>query len=370
MAGIFDGSNLTLNREDIKNMSEAIWEAFYLKPSINEFHTIETGIVHNKQIAILGIFEGLTGQLYEECGLTPNTSQVGASEKEWNPKRIGDRFEQCFSDLLDTFWKYSLKPGVKKDDLTATDFARFIEERISDAIAEGVFRHVWFGDTDAANYNSSPAGHILNGTALKWFNVIDGYWKQVYDIVAADSDRKSVYVAGDSSSIATKNAQSTYANQRFNATDTTNELITNSLQKIIDDADTRLVSGTETPHFIVTKSVADQYKRERKKASGIDLAYERVEKGIMKLQCDGFDLYVFDFMDRMIKSYENNGTKWYLPHRILFTTKSNLRVGTEEESNLSTLKMFYAEYQNKYVIEYAFNLDAKVILDDQIQVAY
>lgn len=368
---LFDGSSLaTLSREDVKELSKAIQTAFYAKPNINEFHTIVSGIKHDQQILILGIWDSLTGKLRTQCEETENPGSVGASEKTWSPKLIGDRFEECFEDLMELFWKYSLKSGVAKEDLTSTDFAAFIQSVLTDAIAEGVFRHVWFGDTDAGNYNSSPAGHITNGTTLGYFNVIDGYWKQIFDIVTADSDRKSVYVAADTSSIATKNAAATYALQRFSATDTTNELITNTLQNIIDNADTRLVSGSEAPIFIVTKTVADQYKRERKRASGIDMAYQRVEQGIMKLQCDGFDLYVFDFMDRMINGYENNGTKWYLPHRILFTTKSNLQVGTEETSNLSQLEAFYAQYQDKYVIKYAYSLDAKIIEDYKVQVAY
>lgn len=366
---IFDASNLTLNREDIKSLSEAIMKAYYEKPGIGEFHTLVSGIKHDKQIVILNLFEGLAGIAKTSCSTTTNAGTIGSSEKTWSPKYIGDRFEDCFADVVDTFFKWGLKSGVEKQDLTSTDFALFIEERISDAIVESVYRHAWFGDTDAANYNSSPAGIITNGTTLGYFNVIDGMWKQIYDIVAADSDR----LTGDISSgvgIATRNAAATFALQKFTSTDTTNQVVTHTLENMITDADERLVAGTEQPIFIVTKSVADQYKRERKAFANIDMAYERIESGILKLQCDGFDLFVFSFWDRMIKAYESNGTKYHLPHRIVFTTKSNLQVGTEEEKNLSEFDSFYDKYNEKYVIKFAYNLDAKVIQDDMIQVAY
>lgn len=368
---IFDDSNITLTREDIKSVSEAIVTAFYEKPGVTEFHTLVSGIEHDKQIVILNIFEGLTGKALTGCAPTPNDTTVGASEKVWQPKRIGDRFTQCYTDLLESFWKFSLKPGVEAADLTSTDFASYIEMVISDAIAEAVYRHAWFGDQDAANYNSSPAGHIKNGTTLAYFNVIDGFWVQIYNIVAADSDRKSLWITPSTNvSLATKNAQSTFALQKFDAADTTAQLVTNTLQTVIDEADERLTAGNETPIFIVTKSVADQYKRERKAFANIDMAYERIENGIMLLKCDGFDLYVFSFWDRIIKAYENNGTKWYLPHRIVFTRKSNLQVGTKEVSKLSDFDPFYDKVTQLYYIDYAFNLDAKIPEDTFIQVSY
>lgn len=307
---IFDSSDLTLNREDIKTLSEAIMKAYYEKPAMSEFHTLVAGIKHDKQIVILNTFEGLTGRAKTTCSQDLNPGTIGASEKTWSPKLIGDRFEECFADLLDTFFKWGLKSGVNKPDLTSTDFALFIEERISDAIVEGVYRHAWFGDTDAANYNSSPAGFITNGTTLAYFNVIDGFWKQIFDIVTADSNRKT----GDISSgvgIATRNAAATFADQKFTSTDITNQVVTHTLENMITEADERLIAGSEVPFFIATKSVADQYKRERKAFANIDMAYERIESGIMKLQCDGFDLYVFSFWDRMIRAYESNGTKYH-----------------------------------------------------------
>lgn len=364
MADIFDASDLTLNREDIKKISEAIFTAFYQKPAISEFHTLVPGVIHNKQIAILGIFEGLAGIAKTDCGQTPNPNQVGASEKTWTPKYIGDRFEQCFAPLLDTFFKWGLNSGYKKPELTGTEFALFIEERISDAIVESVYRHAWFGDTAAAHYNDSPAGIITNGTTLAYFNVIDGLWKQIFAEVAANSERLTT-------GLASKNGQATYLLQKFNDTDTTNQVVTKTLDTIVTDSDERLSAGKRTPFYIVTKSVADQYKRERKYSfPAIDMAYERIEEGIQRLRCDGFDLYVFSFWDRMIKEYENNGTKYHLPHRILYTTKENIQIGTQEEKDLSDFDAFDDKYHEKFVIKFAYNLDAKLIEDDQFQVAY
>jgi hypothetical protein len=366
--GLFNTSDLTLDREDIKDLSEAILSKYYEKPGIGDFHTLIKGIKHEKQLAIIGLFEGLSGKAKTTCGMTPNDGQIRSIDKTWTPKRIGDRFDQCADDLIETFFVWGLKPGVNKEDLGGTEFAVFLEERIADVMMDGVFRHAWFGDTAAANYNSSPAGVIKNGTDLGYFNVIDGLFKQMFAIVAADNTRKTT---GPTENLATKNAKSTYALQRFNDTDTSNQLVTKVLDTMVTDADERLTSGSETPIFLVTKSVADQYKRERKFAfPSIDMAYERIENGILTLKSDGYTLIVFSFWDRMINQYFNDGTKWYLPHRIVFAAKSNVLIGTEEEKTLTELKAYYTEDTEKFTWKYAYNLDAKFGDDDLLQFAY
>lgn len=356
---VIDPSDLTFNGEEIKALSEAILSDYYEKPTIQEFHTLVSGIEAKKQIAVLGLL-GLVGKKVTSCTADENESQIPMSEKFWEPEPIGDRFVQCWTDLRNSFFIYGTKAGVNKADLTNTDFANFLSERLGDAMTESVFRHAWFGDTDAANYNSSPAGVITNGVDVDYFNVIDGLWKQVFAIVAGNSAQKIAI---------TKNAGANYADQKFDSTDITNEVITNVMQQMIDDADTTLTSSNDVV-FVCTKSVADQYKRERKKATGIDAAYQRVENGISMLQIDGITIYVFEFWDRMIKSYFNNGTKYYLPHRILLYPKSNVQVGTENESTLSELDAFYDKKSKTYNVDFQFNLDAKIIEDLKIMAAY
>lgn len=365
---LFNTSDLTLDREDIKTLAEAILSKYYEKPGIGDFHTLVPGIVHDKQLAIIGLFDGLSGKAKTGCGMTPNDGEIRSIDKTWTPKRIGDRFDQCADDLIQTFFVWGLKSGVNKEDLTGTEFAIFLEERIADVMGDGVFRHTWFGDTAAANYNSSPAGEITNGTDLGYFNVIDGLFKQMFAIVAGDSTRKTT---GPTENLATKNAKATYVLQKFNDTDTTAQLVTKVLDTMVTDADERLASSSDVPIFIVTKSVADQYKRERKFAfPAIDMAYERIENGILLLKSDGYNLMVFSFWDRMINKYFNNGTKWFLPHRIVFASKSNILVGTEEENTLSDLKAYYTEDTEKFTWKYAYNLDAKFGEDDLLQFAY
>src|SRR5476651_129210 len=222
-----------------------------------------------------------------------------------------------------------VKNGVQKPDLTNTDFALFLEERFSLAAYETALRFAWLGDS-AADI-ATNGGYLANSVDPGYFNVLNGFWAQAKTIVAGDATKK-VAIAN--------NAGTSFAAQAFTPTDTSNNLVTNIFENMIYGADLRL-RGAKDKVIIATQSVVDQYARERKAVNNIELAYERTESGIDTFKIDGIDVIPFQFLDRHIKNYESNGTKWNQPHRAIFTTKSNLQIGTEETANLSELDAFY-----------------------------
>lgn len=359
MPGIINPSDLTFNGKEVQALSEAIMTEAFESPSLNEFHTIVTGIEAKQQIAILGLF-GLVGKTSTGCAPDENPGQITNSQKFWNPAYIEDRFAQCWKDLKATFFIWGLKHGVKKADLTSTDFANFLEDRLKIALKESVFRIAWFSDTAIANYNDSPAGVLKNGISEAYFNAIEGLWKQIFAIMTAAPKQ---YVA------ISKNTGANYAAQEFDDTDTTNQVVTKMFRKMLTKADTRL-SEQSNPVFVVTKSVADQYQSERLQATGIEPAYTRVEDGWDVLKVGGKTIHAFSFWDRMIQSYFDSGTKYHLPHRAILTTVENIQIGTEEESNLAELNPFYDETLKKYYVDFGYNIDSKIIEDYKLMAAY
>lgn len=371
MANIINPSDLTFNGEEVRAISEAIMEEVFAKPALTEVLTAYTGIKAKKQIAFLGRLNGLVGQAHDtsSCAPVENTAGITNTEKFWNPVFIDDRFSECWDDLLDTFFIYGTRNGVDKGDLSTTEFADFFIERYQDEIFEAMHRFIWFGDTDAAATTASPAGNFAPASfvAKRW-NAIDGIWKQLFAIVAADSDRRT----SGAGTISVKNAEATAANQAFNATDTTNRVVTKTLQNVIFGADYRL-QDKQDKILIVTKSVADQYIREleAETSNGIDVAFEYLQDGVMVLKRMGVTIIALSFWDRMITGYTSNGTGGYFRrHRVLMTTKENLAFGTEEEGNLSAVKVFYDNVTNKTYFDFGANLDAKVLQDYMVQVAY
>lgn len=365
---IINPADLTFNGEEIKALSEGIMEDIFAKPAMTEFLTAYTGIKAKKQIAFLGRLSGLVGQKHDASSCAPieNDATIANTEKFWEPAYIDDRFSECWDDLLATFFVYGLKNGIQKGDLTATDFALFFIERYQDAIAEMFHRLVWFGDT-AADDTAGGGVFVTAGFVAKRWNAFDGIWKQLFAIVAATPARKTT-------DLSSRNTQLTFALQAFTSTDTTNRVVTTMLQNLIFNADYRLRDKADKI-IIVTQSVADQYVRELEAgaANGIPVAFEYIQDGIMMIKRMGVTIYAFSFWDRMIQGFQRTiatELNYYLPHRALLTTKENLAFGTEEESNLSEVDVFFDKKDKKTYFDFGANLDAKVLQDYMVQVAY
>ncbi len=350
-------STVSFDGKETMGLSEAFYQAVFQNPTIDQFHTVVTGIKAKQQMLYLGQY-GLMGKKFTGCEPTPSTQVIQPAEKFWNPQYVGDRISECYTDLLNSFFVWGLKNGVSKPDLTNTDFALFIEERFSLAAYESALRLAWLGNESADTVTNG--GYLANSVDPNYFNPINGFWQQALSIATNDTTKR-VSIA--------KNAGTTYANQAFTSADTDNRVITTTFENMIYNADLRL-RGAKDKIIVATQSVVDQYARERKAVTNIELAYERTESGIDTFKIDGIDVIPFQFLDRHIRGYENNGTKWNQPHRAIFTTKSNLQIGTEETSKLNELDPFYDKKTKQYIVDYGFNIDAKIAEDYLAMVAY
>jgi hypothetical protein len=359
---IFNPNTVDFTKQEINSISEAIFEKVYANPSLNEFFTIQNGVKKDLQIAILGRMSVMVGAGSGGCEPTATTNAIPMSQKVWSPKTVSDRLAFCWTtDVKGTFFQWGTKNGVAKEDLTATDFANFIVERLEDAMDEMHHRLSWFNDVDAATTTDSPAGVVTSGTNLAFFNKVDGAFKQLFAIVAADSDRRTL-------GIDSRNGQTTFAAQKFTVADRDNLVVMNTVDKLMTDADERLVDDGNLI-LAVTKSVWDQYKSELKFAT-ISFSTERNENGIDVLKTDGVTMLKYSIWDRIIKQYFSDGTKYYLPHRIVMYDKNNLQLGTEEEGTFSEVDIFYDKVQKKTFFDFQFDIDIKVLESYLVQLAY
>jgi len=358
---IITPAELTFSGEEIKELNEAVFTAVYDKPEMALFHNVIGGIKATKQIAILGTINGLTGKSTGGCSPSEDANTITMSEKTWNPQTVSNNLPTCWTDLLASFFIYGTNNGIAKADLTKTDYWMFISERMADALVEEVFRIIWFGDEDAATTADSPAGVLTAGTNAAYFTHINGLWKQIYAIVAADSNRLTT-------NLASRNGQASFALQEFTSTDTTNRVVTNCLLDMRFGSDYRLRSKTDTM-YVVTQSVADQYERELT-ADKTAYSSEALENGIQVLKAGGMTVVSFEFWDRMIRTYYSDGTVYYLPHRALILTKDNTQVGTEEEGTFSELESLYDPITKKNYLRSEYDIDAKIVQDELIQAAY
>ena len=355
----FSPNTADFSKELVREASQAIFTEAYGNAAISDIHEIMEDIKVNKQIVFVGGLTNMLGKGTNTCDTDTATNAIPMSQKVWTPADVSDRLAFCWKSLEDTFWAYILKTGVDKADVSETEFMVFIGERITEALLEMIYRIAHFNNTAADNV--SGGGVITNGTDLAFFNKIDGLWVQVFAAVAANSDRKT-------DGLASRNGQASKALQKFTPTDTSNFVVTKTLEEMGYEADERLMSRTNVI-INVTKSVGDQYKRELKAANRA-FTTERIENGIDVLKADGLEVRVLSIWDRIIRAYEDNGTTWNLPHRALMTVKENIPIGTADSSSFSDFDVFYDKTEKKTFVDIATTIDCKLLEEHLFQAAY
>lgn len=361
--GIY-GSVPTLLPADVAALNTAIFKGVFNMPAISQFHRVENGIKANTRVPVLAEFNGLLGSIQDECDVAVDAGSIPISAKNWDPKYLSGRVTMCYTDLMGSFWQWLAGGGLSKENLqNTTAFATFAAEMLASALLKSIYRVAWFSDTAAV----AGTGNSISAGNLKYFTAINGFWKQAVTILTANPTRRQTI---------TKNSGATDVLQAFDATDTTNQVVTGYLTEAHNNADFNFRALNNSDKiFICTDSIVTQLKREYKKASGIDMAYNRVEDGIDTVTCDGIEVVPFAFLDVIIKGYFRNGanTASVLPHRFILTTKgalANLMIGTINQSDFSNLEQDYDKKAKEWYVDYGYDIDALIGVDDFISGGY
>lgn len=339
---LINADALTLNAREAETVSEVIFERVFNDSDLAEYHEIETGIDVKTQIAFAERL-GLLGKKSEGC--TPNEAGGFAlTEKFWTPVLEDFRLKHCQNDMPALLKLFRKSQRINPDFFDAIGSEEFgvIISAVESAMLENIHRKVWFNDTAAATVENE--GVFTNGTDLGYFNSFDGLFKQIMAEVPASAQN---YVAIDA------NEGATYAAQALEE-----DAAIAIFEQMVTAGDERLVA-TEDSFILATRTLADNYRatlRNKNLGSGF---LEVVEEGRPKLYFDGIEVKVRYDWDRYIKAYQDNGTKWNLPHRAVFTTKSNIPVGTLSEEDLNKLDAFYDKTQKMNIMDAAYTIDAK-----------
>ncbi len=334
--------SLTLNPREAETISEVIFERVFNDSDLTEYHDVEAGIDVSTQIAFAGRL-GLLGKKTEGC--TPNEADgFTMTEKFWTPVMEDFRLTHCQTDMPALLKLFRKSKNINPDfyDLVGTQELGVIISAVESALVENIHRKVWFNDTAAQTI--AQGGVFKNGTDLGYFNSFDGLFKQIFSEVGVGASNR---VAID------KNTQASYAAQALGE-----DAALQIFEKMVTVADERLVAADDA-FILASRSLADNYRatlRNKNLGSGF---LEVVEEGRPKLYFDGIEIKVRYDWDRYIKTYQDNGTKYNLPHRAVLTTKSNIPVGTLSEGDLAKLDVFYDRTQKLNIMDAAYTLDAK-----------
>jgi hypothetical protein len=351
---ILNPNDLSFHGEELRSIREAIQEAVFNKPALTEFHTIYEDLVTKKQIAFLGRLGKIT-RADEGCSSTPLSAGITMSEKFWEPERFEVWLQECYTNLEDTFFVWSKNRGLSEPDLTGTDFAAFLVERITDAMSEDVQRIAWFSDKNIASIDDTPTGVLSSGVSPLDYNVIDGFWKQLFAIGTANPNQ--VYTISE-------NSQPNYIDQDDLATDRAFKVYSALLNK----ADYRLRSATNKV-IVSTQSLVDNYATYLE-SQGNDASFIRIEEGFSVLRYRNQNIIGYDLWDRYIRSDFDNGVTYDLPHRAVYTTISNLALGVDQASALADLDQWFERKDKTTNFRGGFKMDAKVLESYMVALAY
>ena len=126
-------------------------------------------------------------------------------------------------------------------------------------------------------------------------------------------------------------------------------------------------SGTLKVKIHTTSAIAENWE-DFKENKSLGFTLEKVENGGLKNFFRNVEIKTRYDWDNIIETYQDNGTKWNLPHRALLTTSGNIPIGTVSTEDLEKVESFYDKYHEVNVMDFRLKMDAK-FLEDYLAVA-
>jgi hypothetical protein len=356
MADIFDNfSNLTLNNQEATQDSDLIKVNPYFTPELNRIHGVQTGVIMDKYIPILGQFDDIGLVDPGSCGTNTYTDGIAVSQKTWTPKLISARIKLCADDIPAKlkFWMETQKASGRWENIN-NPLKQFVLDRTQEAVTRAIIRVADFGDTGGLLV--ADGGYLTAGTTIALFTMLDGLWKQIFTDGALGTPLIYRYEI-DENTKGTADEQLTLAD--------------NAAYLAFKALDENLPPEAEAGNNVLqcTKSLWDNWVTYIENKSG---AYrpEILQDGMTKETFRGRPLIVRKDWDRLIRKYHNLGTTYYLPHRAILTDINNIPVGTSDTQSFTTLNAFYVPKDKAHYTDVAWREDCKLLQEDSIAVAY
>jgi len=348
----------------VQSISELIKAALFNQADLSKEVTIIGNIEYDQNVGYLGKFghigkkKGSTG-----CSLNEIDASLAATEKTWAPKNWDTRLIFCADDYVNNVGEKALKKGIDRFDMMDTELMKIIVEYLMPSVIEMYNRFIWMNDLTAAHTDDSPAGNITPALSLDFVNIQDALWKKAFALATAAPTQRITIAA---------NAQTTYATQLSELTPTLALSYANSLYY---DAPLAVRQNLMTGNFYYkcTLSFFDKLAQNFQgvgSTAPINIMLERLENGIQAIRVNGV-LFVPDpVQDDMINTWNNTGTAWFLPHRVILCAKDNLLMGVPDVNTWANFDMFYDKVNKKVYIDMADKYDVMFLHDNLVMMAF
>ncbi len=357
LAGMFNFTGVGFNGDEVKSIGDVVMEKTFGHPAMREFHTVIEGVKAKKQVVYAGLLSKIT-KADTGCGAGATSKEIVMTQKLWDPSAVKVWLQLCASDLEASLGVYATANGTKARDIinNSDELVAFLTSRITSAMLEDAYRIAWFNDKTHTNVGAgSGTEEIKVGVSTTDYVMINGFWKQIFAIVAADANRRVTI---------TENAGANFAAQDNLSSTAARDYYKNLLTK----ADYRL-QGAPDKIIISTMSLLNNYA-DYLESVGVEASFRRLESGFTTLQRRGVTIIGWDFWDRTIRADFQNGTKYFNPHRAVLTTPGNLQLGLDEAMGIEDLEMWYSQDTELNNFRGRYKVDAKIAEDYMVQVAY
>ena len=351
-----DFANFTFTPEQIRDVRELLKLKVIDFSNFSQYHDVWTDVVSGKEIGWLGELPDI-GRPSRGCSPVEDAALTAGVKKVWTPVEYDVRLATCYRDLAASMAVYGRNTGTAVVDLTETDYLKIVVEKAEEAMNRFMWR-MWFAQTDHSVVGSATGSALLTaGTDPSLFRLLDGYWHQIFQIVAASPSQRITLAANAAGTAALQNSTLTPAL---------------ALGALMDATYNMPVELVQTPDKvgIITRFFANQVKRAFQETNATPDAYMATIDGVEQLKVNGVNFVISDEWTRTIQQSFNLGATFHLPHRAIITTKANLAYGVTSEGTFNTFNIFTDNTARKTFVDLIDQVDVKVLQDRLIQVVY
>lgn len=356
MANALNVASLSLNAQEAQNFGEFIISRTIESPALTSVATIYNGIKMNTQVAIGGQM-GLSGLKSVACGRMESGAVSILSEVFLNPVDISDTFSICANSIDLEFKPYFNKVNTYKEkyDIAGSDLQLYMTARVEESISQTINRAIWAGDAGIATATTGATG-LAVGIDTDFYKYFDGIFAQIVDGVA-NTGNTIARVAISANTGTTAGAQELAAGASVTIFDA-----------VIKGAGTALRQSADK-QLLVSRDVFDNYITYLI-GKGIDPSYtiEGIAivkyKGIPVVNMEGAWVAFENVLQNTVTGLP------YMPHKVILTVGTNIAIGTLQESGLKELDTYYDWMTKSSKIAFGFTLDAKLVENSMVSVAY
>lgn len=340
---------------------EGILEAAFDRPMLSQVHTIHENIIAKEQIAFLQRLQKVTLK-DTGCGTGISTKELPMYQKFWEPVNTKIWLQPCWADFEASFFIWSMRKGIDRADLSETDLAEYLIEVLTDAVYDDALRMLWFGDEAITDIGDSPVGTLALSSDVKYYDLFDGFFKQVFAGVAITNPATWGHIP---KYVIAANAEATKALQLSQLADGHSLTI---MRHLLDNADERL-RNAPNKIFLVTNTIFSNWQ-DYKESKVLETSWKQqdydMETGVYR----NTPIIPMSFWDRHIQGDFDNGTTYNIPHRAILTTKEQLAAGFDSSDKVGDFKSFLDDTTELYNIKGGYKIDAKTMEHYMFSVAY